>query len=274
MPSKIDRLSIVAPTPTIRAELDFIEATSRLTSFNLISTSTNLPLSPIEIRLATDRLCFVERLLASNEDAYRHPDVILDLVNKLGYRDQVIKELRTFGMIVESGLSAEDYERSANLCERMVETVERWPKRKRQETEFDEAKEMVWQGCFQLGKHPEYTDLARRLALLGRALLLCPASQLTILLSAWSSVESALLDRQRTKSSQRTISEMASGGINPLLATVEYTTNQTKKTIGMAASYLPFVGAQTESTRHEEVQKEKARSTAAGFADWLIGADQ
>ena len=78
-----------------------------------------MPVSPIEIRLSKDRLDFVAKLLAANDDAYRHPDVVLDLVAKLGFRGDRLAESRVLAMIAAAGLQAGDFVRAADVCDQI-----------------------------------------------------------------------------------------------------------------------------------------------------------
>jgi hypothetical protein len=180
----------VPPTPELRKQRDFIEATSRLASYKIYS-SPGIPLTPIEIRLSKDKLNLVARLLASNEDAYRHPDVILDLVAKLGYRGDKLAEVRTLAMMADTGLQAADYGSAADLCERMVRVVDGLRDRRSPEAAatLDKAAEVAWTNCYQIGRHDDFLDYPRRQKLLGNALMLCPDSQIAGLLGAYRSVE-------------------------------------------------------------------------------------
>ena len=49
--------------------------------------------------------------------------MILEMVNKLGYRGDKLAEVRTLAMIGDAAVSARDFERAAEMCERMVEVV-------------------------------------------------------------------------------------------------------------------------------------------------------
>ncbi|KAK4058004.1 hypothetical protein OIO90_000743 [Microbotryomycetes sp. JL221] len=207
-------LAAAPQTPEIRKERDFIEATSRLCSYKLQSYS-RADLTPIEIRLSKDRLAFVGRLLASNEDAYRHPDVILDLVSKLGYKGDKLAEIRTFAMISDSSLQAGDFEKTAEICDRMVSAVE--VLRREQEgqdkenesigtkassNKYDivqEASEVAWRNCFQLGKHEGFEDWDRRIKALGQALILCPGDRMSQLLPVWTKLEQDIADRTKAR---------------------------------------------------------------------------
>ena len=76
-------LSVAQQTVAIRKERDFIEATSRISSFN-VTSRPGVALLPIEVRLTKDRLALVSQILASNDSAYKHIEVLLELVHKLG----------------------------------------------------------------------------------------------------------------------------------------------------------------------------------------------
>ena len=63
-----------------------------------------MPLLPIEIRLTKDKLSLISRILSSNEDAYKHTEVILELCYKLGYRDDPVAEVKVLAMLADSAL--------------------------------------------------------------------------------------------------------------------------------------------------------------------------
>ncbi|GAA6061345.1 hypothetical protein JCM10212_004826 [Sporobolomyces blumeae] len=223
MKMAFDCLSAAPQTPRIRQERDFIEATSRLCSFRLF-TRPGVPITPIEIRHAPDRLAFISRLLSVNEDAYRHPEMLLELVNKLGYRGDRLAEVRTLSMIGDAAAAAKDYDRAAEMCERMVDVVERMKKvaGKGKERRPDsvstpasfgrapssssttlapseEAASHAWRSCFQLGKNVEFTDSARRMQVLGQALVLCPPEQIASILPIWTALEKQVAQEARKK---------------------------------------------------------------------------
>ncbi|KAH9898090.1 Sec39-domain-containing protein [Cubamyces lactineus] len=199
MKQAYDCLDVPAPSERIIQEKEFIEATSRLCSFNLMSRP-GIPISPIEIRLTKDRLSLVSRVLSSNNDAYKHTEVILDLVHKLGFRNDVVAEVKALAMLAETALQADDFERAYETSERMVNTV--LLMRASQPPGLDaphilEASEVCWLTCFQLGRHPDLPDGQRKLALLGRALEFCPAEKLPDVLAAWRPAEQEDLERRR-----------------------------------------------------------------------------
>ncbi|KAM0755960.1 hypothetical protein T439DRAFT_344898 [Meredithblackwellia eburnea MCA 4105] len=230
-------LGAAPPSALIKKEREFIEATSKLCSYNLHS-HPGIPLTPIEIRLSKNRLDLIALLLNSNEDVYRHPDVVLDLVGKLGFRGDLVAEVKTLALISGSALSAGDFSRAADSCDKMVESVERLRKVKNPApprpvahshnhsittaalnnlgnkpvpTPIEQAAEVAWQNCFQLGKHDDFTDIDRRMKLLGQALVLCPGNKIATLLPVWTRLEDRLaVSRQPRRASAATGGRRAS----------------------------------------------------------------
>ncbi|KAI1793866.1 secretory pathway protein Sec39-domain-containing protein [Ganoderma leucocontextum] len=192
-------LNVPEPSDRITQEKEFIEATSRLCSFNLMSRP-GIPISPIEIRLTKDRLSLVSRVLSSNNDAYKHTEVILDLVRKLGFRGDAVAEVKTLAMLAETALQAEDFARAYETSETMVNTVLLLCTSSplgAADPSIQAASEVCWVTCFQLGRHPECPDVANRLALLGRALEFCPAEKLPDILAAWRTLEDEDIEQRR-----------------------------------------------------------------------------
>lgn len=263
-------LAAAPQTPEIKKERDFIEATSRLCSFKIYS-HPGIPVAPIEIRLSKDRLDFVARLLSSNEDAYRHPDVILDLVNKLGYRGDKLAEIRALAMIADSGLQAGDFERAADVCDRMVAAVESLRKSRAVDAIklVEEAAEVAWRNCFQVGKHDEYPDVDRRMRLLGQALILCPGNKISTLLPVWILLE----DRSTLKPSVPSIDDHPRSSplspnflhaqISPAIVASE-TTAAAARTLSRAAAYFPFGKTAERGASPSPSVGERSASPAAG----------
>ncbi|KAI4526350.1 hypothetical protein K525DRAFT_360047 [Schizophyllum commune Loenen D] len=182
-----DCLSVPPISDRIQKEKDFIEATSRLSSYNIMSRP-GIPITPIEIRLTEDRLSLVARVLATNEDAYRHPEVITELVRKLGLGDDPVSEVKTLAMLADSAMQTEDFARAAENAERMVRLVLDLPL-PATAPEAREARDVAWAACFTLGRQPEFNDIGKKAMLLGRALELCPPDRLYDVLTAWRKLE-------------------------------------------------------------------------------------
>jgi hypothetical protein len=190
-------LTVAPNTPEVRRERDFIEATSRLASYNVLN-DVGEPLTPIEIRLTEDKLSLVSRLLASNEEAYRHPDVILELVAKLGYRGDALAETRVLSMLADAALQAGDAKRAGDVCDRMIKAVEQI-RRSRNTEKVSQAAELAWKTCFQFGKQGALGHTQRRKELLGQALLLCPPSKIGEVLAIWQVTDDNELPQRSPK---------------------------------------------------------------------------
>ncbi|KAJ7706312.1 secretory pathway protein Sec39-domain-containing protein [Mycena rosella] len=197
-------LDVPPPSDRLLREKEFIEATSRLSSFNVMS-GPGIAISPIEIRLTKDRLSLVSRVLSSNNDAYKHTEVILDLVHKLGLRNNVVAEVKTLAMLADTALQVEDFLRAYETSERMVETVLalRSSYMDVDSPEIQEASEVCWVACFQLGRQPEFEDVEKKLSLLGRALELCPPEKLHDVLVAWRRLENEDVEAREDRLSHR-----------------------------------------------------------------------
>ncbi|KAM6498410.1 hypothetical protein JOM56_006358 [Amanita muscaria] len=73
-------LDVPISSGNILKEMEFIDATSRISSFNVLSC----PILPIEIRLTKDWLSLVSRALSSTDESYEHTEVILELLGYVG----------------------------------------------------------------------------------------------------------------------------------------------------------------------------------------------
>lgn len=204
-------LSLAVPPPSERLskERDFVEATSRLSSFNILSRP-GVALSPIEIRLTKDRLSLISRVLSNTTDAYKHTEVILDLLYKLGFKGDVVAEVRTLAMLSDTALQAEDFSRAYETSKQMIEKVSRLSAEASSGNEDEsvrEASDVCWVACFQLGRHPEFEDVEAKLSLLGRALQLCPADRLHDVLTSWRRLEQEAVETRREYLAYRTVTQ-------------------------------------------------------------------
>jgi len=298
-----DCLSVPKTSKRLVAEREFIEATSRLCSFNILSRS-GLPITPIEIRLTKDRLSLVSRVLSSNPDSYRHVDVILELLWKLGFRGDVVAEVKTLAMLADTALQAEDFERARELNERMVQTVLNLRAANPSgagDPVVQQAIEVCWVACFQLGRQPEFDDSDAKLALLGRALELCPPDKLHDVLLSWRRLEKEDVETRRDRLASRTSTARTckanalSGGLSlqerlrniqipstPLI-NAEDAVDLASRTFSRVASNFPFSvtggrHAATPSSSSSDYQgafdqAQASRMLQKGMG-WLLGADE
>lgn len=194
-------LEVPQSSETILKEMEFIKATSRICSFN-VSSAPGIPISPIEIRLTNDRLSLISRVLSSNNDAYKHTQVILDLGYQLGYRYDSVAELKILAMLADTALQAEDFSRAYENSERMVEVVSRLRSARSSDlddTKWKTASEVCWIACFQLGRQSEFPELSKKMKLLGYALELCPPDKIHDILMAWRKLQSEDIDTREER---------------------------------------------------------------------------
>ena len=197
--NRLFSLDVPRLSERIATEKEFIEATSRLCAYNLMSRP-GIPITPIEIRLSKDRLSLVSRVLSSNAEAYKHVQVILELVHKLGFKNDVVAEIKTLAMLTDTALNAEDFERAFETSEMMVQkTLDLRASRSADDPQVQQANEVCWVSCFQLGRHPEFEDTAKKTKMLGRAMEFAPAETLGEVLVAWHKLEAGDLAQRRER---------------------------------------------------------------------------
>jgi len=195
-----DCLTVVPQTMNIKREQAFIEATSRLASFK-IESQAGILMSPIEFRLKPNKLDLIAKVLEVNRTAYQHQDMIIDLVNKLGYGEDLLVQIKALSMIVNSSMEHGNLLVGTETCERMISILESMKKRSRQENQnkalrVEEACEVVWKTCERIGRYTGFG--ANQASLKGfktrfmaHAIIICPADQIARLLVECKEAEAA-----------------------------------------------------------------------------------
>ncbi|CAE6511414.1 unnamed protein product [Rhizoctonia solani] len=293
-------LNVPLPTPAVIKEREFIEATSRICAFNVVSRP-GVPITPLEIRLVKDRLSLVGRILSSTEDAYKHTQVILDLVAKLGFRGDPAAEVKALAMIADAALSSEDFEVAAEVSMRMVKTAAKL--RGSDTAAAHEATEVCWHTCYQLGRQTEFADTKAKMTLLAHALELCPPENVNDVLTAWKRLETEKLEafkarepsvkpprRTRTGNDLLAISDLSAPLISPDAAAAAA---RTFSRVAGAAANFPFSvrgrlgyggsgdrdnesvvsGMSIRSRSPESTVSTSARHALSRGVGWLIGAE-
>ena len=295
-------MDVPQPTEHILREKEFIEATSKISSFN-VTSRPGIPLSPLEIRLTKDRLTLISRILSSNNDAYKHAEVIIDLVHKLGFRGDVVAEVKTLAMLADTALQTEDFPRAYELNERMVNTVVQLRSSNPAgllDPTITEASEVCWVACVQLGRQSEFNNVRQKLVLLGRALELCPPDKVHEVLTFWRRLEKEDMEAREEKLLGAGIGDVlasrdtaASGNVAsslrarlkdfhmpspPLLSTPD-AAMLASRTFRTVAAKFPFSvvssdeGGARSRRLEEDVSAQATRVLSRGIG-WLIGADE
>ena len=166
-------------TETIDREREFIEATSRISTFSLKSPSGRGTLSPLEVRHSKNRLELVKQILETSDDAYRHPELILDLTDKLGYKGDTSARIRILAVLCSSAIREGDYDIAWTHSQEMF-TVS-----SRRKT----GMEVTWRALVELGRQGDFADIPKKMAVLGQALEMCPAENVPEILVIWRKVE-------------------------------------------------------------------------------------
>lgn len=257
---------------------------------------------PIEIRLTKDKLSLVSRVLSSNDSAYKHIEVLLELVRKLGFRDDALAEVKTLAMVADTALQAEDFPRAFEASERMINAVLRLRQNAplgMDSEQVQEAIEVCWVACFQLGRQSEAQDTERKMALLGRALELCPADKIVDILASWRRLEAEEMERRQERTGRRlsrdgggtkqngntrgrtsTLSSRLQNSLHMPSPALPSASALATHTLSRVAAALPF---SMHSLSNEERSRSRsgspdvqsqARHALRRGVGWLIGADE
>ncbi|ORY29557.1 secretory pathway protein Sec39-domain-containing protein [Naematelia encephala] len=202
-----DCLTVARPSPAISSERSFIEATSRLTTYNLPSTSNPFStLSPIEIRHTKNKLDLVRLVLSTSDDAFRHSEIVLELSDKLGHKNDPVARGQVLGMLADSAIQHGDFERAYEHVQSMVSLA-----KGRNLQGREGLREVCWKLCAELGGQTEYSDTPNKMTLLGQAVEMCPADQIPNILSTWRKVEEGQIKLGQAAKRRRLTGDIHSG---------------------------------------------------------------
>lgn len=234
-----DSLSVAPSSAAIVSARDLIEAVSRLYTFPISTPSS--PLRPSSILHSTNRLEYISLLLSASPKIYKHPQVIFELVHKLGYDPKdVLVEIKARGMILESALLLRDFPAAEAEAGRGFETALSMRKGKGK-AHAGEAGEVVWRGCWALGRHAGWTREGR-MRVLGMALILCPKGELEMILRAWNE-----LDGSGDYEVEREDTPLRSAITSPTLAMSDFSFSPTVTASGRLSSVgTPVLGSEEE----------------------------
>ncbi|WVW79731.1 hypothetical protein I302_101701 [Kwoniella bestiolae CBS 10118] len=198
-----DCLAVAHQSSKILSEKSFIEATSRLSTF------PSLSLTPLEIRHTTNPLSLIQKVLDSSKDAYRYPELILDLSSKLGSTDEVDQGLIKV-MIGKAAFGSDDYTKTKECVEDVVAVVRKVQRRgghRRNQSSISsvksvntphavqeddrekQLKDQLWKLSYSLSTTPDYSDIPSKIQLISYALELCPSSSIPEILASYRTLE-------------------------------------------------------------------------------------
>nr|KIR83994.1 hypothetical protein I308_05750 [Cryptococcus tetragattii IND107] len=162
-----DSLSVAPSTPAIVAERQYIEAT------------------------------LLSAVLSDNSsDAFRHPDLMLELAEKLGCRGDTDRGL-VWGIMGRAAIAKEDWPMASKAVENMVQTV-----KKSQDSQTAVKQEQqsmansgstlrseTWTLAQTLSSQSEFSDISAKLSFVSSAIELCPASEIPSILETFRQIE-------------------------------------------------------------------------------------
>src|SRR5436305_12827700 len=158
-------LQILPISDTIQAEIEFIEATHTLTE-QKVHQQPGIPIHPMQIRLAPNKLDLITRLLSINEEAYYEPKSIMELAKKLGYRNDKVAEVKVMAMLADAALRDSNLSFAYSMCIDIVKIIKLM---KNNETILNSAKDVAWRICYEVAKQETFQDLKKQMTLMGYA---------------------------------------------------------------------------------------------------------
>lgn len=193
----------------------------------------------------------IERIVSTSDDIYKHTPIILELVEKLGYRGDVVAKAQVYGMLCDSAISNEEWEVARDYIGILTDmaqpeleegpiapprpgsraSLRRAPSRasirssvsgyepeiRDPATEAAMIRQVTWRSCLNLGRQSEYPNIPDRIGLLAQAIALCPPDEVAAILPIWRSAEQlvvnnpALLEPPAASGSGFSASSLGSG---------------------------------------------------------------
>lgn len=179
----------------IRHEREFIEAVSKVSSYHL-RTKTGNEMSPLEIKAIANKIDVIKMITSSSDSAYKHRELLLELVEKLGFQQDDFAKIEVLGIVLESAMNAMDHDEAVSICDQILEDTMRLEQKiKRNDItkpvscKVARIRHISWAACRDLGLHSDFGTVPSRMRYLARALDLCPADSISELLLDWRKVE-------------------------------------------------------------------------------------
>lgn len=202
-------------------------------SFYSLTLQHGVPFQPVNIRVSSDPLSLIEKVLAQNPRSYTHLDDLISIATNLvaarlvrtapedGVRvEGSLKDLsapkreaerRVIGMAIEAALNEDDFETAYSYVVNRLDTTSA-----AQNSAQQDVDDISWRAALAAGRHksnnisplsastslatpPALRRLEQRMELLSQALLLAPPSAVPEVLNVWRKCEeemTALLARE------------------------------------------------------------------------------
>jgi hypothetical protein len=181
-------LQVLPASEEIKKEMDLIKATHTLIYECKVQDRPGITLMPIQIRQSKNRLDLISKLIHARRDIYKRHDKVLELVEELGYGNDLLSKVKTMSMLSSAALVNEDYLESYRLCQITVEMAQNKVSGK-SKSYNDEIDQAAWKICFNLGKLDSFEDIPRRLDSLSMAMSICPIEHIRDVLAVWRKLD-------------------------------------------------------------------------------------
>ncbi|KAF8469030.1 secretory pathway protein Sec39-domain-containing protein [Kalaharituber pfeilii] len=184
-------------------------------SFYSLTLTPGVPLLPVQIRINSDPVSLLGRLLDQNASLYHQLNKLVPLAKDLYFGTAQVKprtpteqqneeeevERRVLGMCIETALAEDDFDTAYSLTKSRLKTPE-GKAAPSKDVDGGQHDESAWKACFQAGRYrshrlPQRDDdalkrLEMQMELLAEALRTCPAVACNQVLSEWMRKESEM----------------------------------------------------------------------------------
>jgi len=216
------------PGSTLFQQIEALLTATHALSFYSLMLQHGVPFLPVNIRVSSDPLSLIEKVLAQNPRSYTHLDDLISIATNLvvagvdrkddDFRTEVTPsslakskrraEHRVIGMAIEAALNEDDFETAYSYVVNRLDTTTA-----AQSSSNEDVDDVSWRAALAAGRHksnnlssstslstpPVLRRLEQRMELLSQALLLAPPSALPEVLNVWRKCEeemTALLARE------------------------------------------------------------------------------
>ncbi|TIA93523.1 hypothetical protein E3P81_00900 [Wallemia ichthyophaga] len=267
----------------VNSRKEFILATSRLCSFNLVNVQ-GVYITPLEVRLEGDKLVFIDQLLSTHRDAYQHPARIMALAEGLdsSLKDNTKRQVEVLGRVIDAAIRYEDYEQAFSV----TQTDDYQQKLTFGEDEEDRR----WVSFYKLGVEIRWSSVSNRLDCLAQAMRLCPHRRLHDVLSKWKELEESkdrIVPMEKKEGTVKDASGVLASIVRP--TTIETQTRHLLsgglRRLKSVSAGSPGVSSQgmsssSNSQSHSQPQAHPHQTFGLGLEEkltrgvgWLIGAE-
>jgi len=208
---------------TIQAEIEFIEATHMLTE-QRVYHQPGILIHPMQIRLASNKLDLIARLLSTSDEVYYDSKSIIELTKKLGYRNDKLAEVKVMAMLADTALRDTNLNFAYNMCidiVKIIKSISNVKNDDKKEVIRNSAKDVAWRICYEVGKQEAFQNLEKKMTLMGYALALCPSDQAVDILNIWRKIDNEYRLELIHKESEKSTEKSKSKKIKPVVERVE-----------------------------------------------------